>query len=183
MRSAGAEKVKAERVSWVVISWDGAKQPSLNRLAAPWPVWWAIQWWLLAHVLQARSLQSLGGGGGGLSFTASWDAGIWEGETIFAISCWDIIFILHGAPHKCCSWLCFHYPLPYFVCNKCIDWALLNMNSAKVEVPVITMYKPTALELKKKQRIDKVWNVKIMTENLIMMYTFYLRLVNLEKNN
>ena len=57
------------------------------------------------------------------------------------------------------------------------------MNSANVEVPVITMYKPTALELKKKQRIDKVWNVKIMTENLIMTYTFYLRLVNLEKNN
>ena len=57
------------------------------------------------------------------------------------------------------------------------------MNSANVEVPVITMYKPTALELKKKQRIDKVWNVKIMTENLIMTCTFYLRLVNLEKNN
>ena len=80
-------------MSWVVTSWDGAKRPSLNKLAAPWPVWRAIQWWLLAHVLQARSLQSLGGGGGGLSFTASWDAGISEGETIFAISCWGSTFL------------------------------------------------------------------------------------------
>lgn len=72
-------------------------------------------------------------------------------------------FYFVWSTHKYCSWLCFHYLLPYFVCDKRIDWTLLNMNSAKVEVPVITMYKPTALELKKKQHIDKAWNVKIMT--------------------
>lgn len=78
--NAGEEKVRVELVPCVVTSWGGAKKrSSLTGLAAPWPVWWAIQLWLLAHILQAWRLQSLGA----LSSTSSWDAGMWEGEIDF----------------------------------------------------------------------------------------------------
>lgn len=77
----------------------------------------------------------------------------WGSLIYLQLGCWNVgrgdwlphsqmghhTFILHGPPHRLCSWHGVHYLLPYFVYNKRIVWTLLNMNSANVEVPVITM--------------------------------------------